>query len=228
MEHILEILQNHFPFILEHKYIFLLIASSIEGFNTMILTGFLISVGAFKLLPAALICLAGETISSYFWYGVGRMGGASSIDWLTRNSPRKRRFVERFRSYIEQYTSQILLLVKLTFSLTIITLVLVGSTKYNIRKFSLYNFVGSIGWVIITFSIGYFFGQGYKLYLGYFENISYLIVFLVIAGIIIYTTQHISSAIFTRTIFINDRLQTLNEKIKEGVNKIMDDKNERT
>lgn len=227
MEHILQFLQLHFPFLLEHKYVFLFLASAIEGFNTMVLTGFLVSIGGFALMPAALVCLGAEITSSYFWYYLGYWGGAKPIDWLTRSSQRRKKFVERIRSYLERYTGRILLVMKLTFSLTIVTLVLTGSMKYSIKKFSFFNFVGSVGWIIVTFSIGYFFGQGYKLYLEYFENISYLLIFAVVAITIIYAAESISDAIFMRTLAINDRLQDLNEKIKEGLNKLMEDTDER-
>jgi membrane-associated protein len=226
MEHILQLIQEHFPALLEHKYLFLFIAASLEGLNTMILAGFLVSIGGLALIPAALICFAGEMINSYFWYTLGYMAGAKPIDWLTRNSPSKRKLVERIRSYLERHTGKILLMSKITFSLTIATLILTGSMKYNLKKFSWYNLIGSIGWIIITFSIGYFFGQGYKYYLDYFESLSYLIIFLIVAAIVVYAAEGISSAIFTRTIFINDRLQELNEKIKEGLSKLIDDGDE--
>ncbi len=223
MEHILQLIQDHFPVLLEHKYLFLFIAASLEGFNTMVLAGFLVSIGGLALIPAALICFAGEIINSYFWYTLGYTTGARSLDWLVRKNPKKQKLVEKVRAYLERHTGKILLLSKVTFSVTIFTLILTGAMKYSFKKFSWYNFIGSIAWIIITFSIGHFFGQGYKYYLDYFENVSYLILFIGLAAIIIYAAEGISNAILTRTIFINDRLQELNLKIKEGLSKLVDD-----
>ena len=227
MESILELIKTHFPSLIEHRYLFLFIAASIEGFNTLVLAGFLVSIGAMSLVPAALAGFAGEVINSYFWYALGYFGGARPLEWFTRKSQYKRDFVEKIRKYFELHAGKLLLLVKVTFSLTIITMLLTGSMRYSPKKFTFYNILGSLGWVVVTFGIGFFFGQGYKLYLEYFQSLGYLILFLAAAAVIIYFAEHISSAIVTHTVLINDRLQELNQKIKEGISRFLDDPNER-
>ncbi|MDP2631004.1 MAG: hypothetical protein Q8P56_06405, partial [Candidatus Uhrbacteria bacterium] len=110
MEQLLLFLQNHFPYLVEHKYTFLLIAASIEGLNTMILAGFLVSIGGLALIPAALICLTGELLNSYFWYGVGYASGGKSIAWYTRKNPKRERLVEKIRGYLNRHTGKIILI----------------------------------------------------------------------------------------------------------------------
>ncbi len=218
MQSLLHFFQVHFPSVLEHRYAVLFVASSLEGFNTMVLAGFLVSIGALALVPAALICFAGEFINSCFWYSIGYGIGAKPIDWFVRNDPRKRRLVERIRRYLERYTGRILLLMKVTFSLTIVTLILTGSIKYRFKKFALYNFIGSIGWIIVTFTIGYFFGQGYKLYISYFAHIGYLLIFVVVVVSLLYSAEKISRSILVRTVFVADRLREMKDKLRDGIN----------
>jgi len=223
MEHLIELIRNHFPILIEHKYIFLFISSSLEGMNTMVVAGFLVSIGGLAFIPAALICLAGEIINSYLWYGVGYFGGSKSIEWFIRNSPRKKRLVEKIRSYLEGHTGKILLIGKVTFSITIVILILIGSTKYSLKKFTFYNFFGSILWIIITFTIGHFFGQGYKYFVDYLQNISYLILFIGIILILTYAAESMSSLFISRALRVNDHLRRLNSRIKEGMTRLFND-----
>ena len=64
-----------------------------------------------------------------------------------------------------------------------------GSLKYNLRKFALYNFIGSVGWVAMTLFIGYFFGQSYKFFIVYLRNFTYFLVFLGGAIAVIYAIK---------------------------------------
>lgn len=214
-------IEAHFPSLLEYRYLILLIATSLEGFNTMILAGFLISIGTLSLIPAFFVCLAGEIFNSFMWYGVGYWAGAKPIDWFVRNSPRKKRFVQRIRSYLEKYTGRIVLLMKLTYSVTIPVMIMTGSLKYNLKKFTLYNVIGSIGWVIMMFSIGAFFGEGFKHYARYFVDLSYLVVFIIAVLVFIGLVEHFGKVLMERAMSTMEKIREAGEKISEGLDKII-------
>ena len=80
MENFLNFLQLHFPLIVEHKYIFLFLGAMIEGLNTMVLGGFLVSTGSIPLLPTLLVFTLGYTVNGYLWYLIGYFVWANSID----------------------------------------------------------------------------------------------------------------------------------------------------
>ncbi|MGZ3776681.1 MAG: DedA family protein, partial [Mucilaginibacter sp.] len=56
-----------------------------------------------------------------------------------------------------------------------------GVVKLDIKKFSLYNFIGSISWVTILTLIGFFLGRKYP------EEIKYYLKYVVL-GLILLTT----------------------------------------
>jgi len=213
MDSILIFLQTHAPIILEHKYLFLFIASILEGFNTLVIAGFLVSVGGLSLIPAALVCLAGEVVSGFVWYTIGYFGGSKSVEWFVQRNPRRRQFIERARHYLDQHTGKLILFAKFTFSLTIATLIMVGSIKYNVKKFAFYNVVGSFGWVVITFGLGTFFGEGYKIYAHYLKEIGFLIIFAVLAIALIVWIEKKSGSMISRTFDFEDHLHHFNERI---------------
>ncbi len=205
----------HYPLLLHYKYLLLLVVGTLEGFNVFIIAGFLISIGTLAFVPAFFICLVGELINSYFWYFVGYYGGAKPIDFFVRKSQKKRALVEKIRTYMHQHTAKVLVLVKLTYSVTVATLILIGSIKYSLKKFSFYNFFSSIGWVIITFGIGYFFGRGYQLYVTYFQNVSYIILFIAAVIAIVYIGERVSQAAFSQLMQISETLYVVGNKARD-------------
>ena len=221
MEPVLNFLQTHFPIIVSHPYLFLFLGSAIEGMNTMILGGFLVSTGFVLLVPLLFIFIAGETINGTIWYFVGYFAGSKPIDKWGRSKPRSEKVINIVQKYFEKYSGRAILLTKFTFSLTIATEIMAGSLKYNFRKFSIYNFIGSSGWVCMTLFTGYFFGQSYKLLFRYLENFWYLIIFLGGAIALIYILKAIFRSAFIRSLVMHDRVKYLGNKIKNGLGRLV-------
>ena len=221
---IVESIELQFPLIAQYKYLFLFIATSIEGFNTIILAGFLVSIGSVALVPTLLICIIGDFLNGWGWYLVGYFGGAKPIDKWGRKDPKSRRIIEKVEEYFTKYSGRAIVFTKFTFSLTIATLIMAGSLKYNLKKFSWFNFLGSIGWVIVTMFIGYFFGESYKFFLVYLKNITYFIVFLGGAITLMYLLKLFFKSTFVRTLFISEKIKEFSEKIKDGFDKFLSDR----
>ncbi len=216
--------QLHFPELIEHKYLFLFLGAAIEGMNTMILAGFLVSIGSIALLPMFLLCVLGETINGYAWYAVGYFAGAKPIDKWGRRDPKSRRIIEKVEEYFGKYSGRAIVFTKLTWSLTIATLITAGSFKYNLRKFGWYNLLGSAGWAALTFFTGYFFGQSYKLLLIYLTNVFYVFAFLGGAIAIVYFIKISFRSAFIRSLFFADRIKSFSDKMKNGIDKFLSDR----
>ena len=147
MEAVLQFLETSFPVLIAHKYLFLFLGAMIEGLNTMVLGGFLVSVNSIKLLPTFLLFILAYTLNGYIWYTVGYFAGAKPIDKWGRKKEKSKRVIEKVEHYFTKYSGRAIVITKFTFSLTVATLIMAGSLKYSLKKFTLYNFVGSIGWV---------------------------------------------------------------------------------
>jgi membrane protein DedA with SNARE-associated domain len=222
MESIIDWIQIHAPFIIHHKYIFIFIGATVESMNTIILSGFLASIGSVAFLPVLLICLAGEILNGYMWYLVGYLGGSKPIDRWGRKDPKSRKIIETVERYFHKYSGRSIVLAKLTWSLTIATMIMAGSFKYNLRKFSNYNFIGAIGWVAITFFIGYVFGRGYQS-IFVITRIGYVILFFIAAVILIYILRHIFRSRFISSLSTMEHLREFGDKLKEGIDRFMSD-----
>lgn len=224
MDNFFNFFQAYFPFLINHKYLFIFLGASIEGPNTTILAGFLSSIGSISLLAAFFICILGETINGFVWYTVGYFAGAKPIDKWGRKDPKSRKIIEKVEEYFHKYSGKAIFIAKLTWSLTIATEIMAGSFKYNLKRFSLYNFLGSIGWVSLTFFVGYFFGQSYKLLFTYLRNAFFILTFLGGAITIGYLVKMSFRSAFIRSLFWADRIKELSTKMKNGIDKFLSDK----
>jgi len=224
MGNIVHLFESSFPTLVEYKYLLLFLGSIFEGLNSMVLGGFLVSVGSIKLLPIFLIFTVGYIFNGYLWYSVGYFAGAKPIDKWVRKDKKGRKIVEKVEEYFHKYSGRAIVFTKFTFSLTIATLIMAGSLKYNLKKFSLYNFIGSIGWVALTLFIGYFFGQSYKFFIEYLKGFSYFILFLGGAVILVYILKFIFGSAFIKSLFLKERLKDFSDKLKDGIDKFLSDK----
>lgn len=220
MEGILDAIQNNFPLIVEHRYLFIFIGAVIESLNTLILAGFLASIGAVSFWPIILICLAGEFLNGMMWYSVGYFGGAKPIDRWGRKDARSRRIIETVENYFHRYSGRAIILTKLTWSLTIATMIMAGSLKYDLKKMALYNLIGSIGWLAITFTVGYVFGQSYQA-LFIVHNVAYVFLFLIVALMLIYFMKVFFRSAFIKSLLAKEGLKKATDIVKDGIDRMM-------
>lgn len=181
----LEIIYALKDFVVSHVYLFLFLGTFFEGLNTIVLAGFLASFEKVLLSATFPLLLFAHILNGYAWYLVGRKSG----DFVLRRFGGKKgveKTMERIGRYFDRYSGRAVILSKFTLGFEIATLTLAGSLKYNFKKFSLYNAVGSLGWVSMTLFVGYFFGQSFKFFFTAIKNISLAIVFLAIAIALIY------------------------------------------
>jgi len=223
MESVLIFFQTYFPILIEHKYLWIFLGASIEGPNTVILAGFLASMGSLSLWPVFLLCLGGEIINGYIWYAVGYFAGAKPIDKWGRKDQKSRKIIEKVEEYFKKYSGRAIVIAKLTWSLTIATMIMSGSLKYNLKKFSIYNFIGSLGWIIMTFFVGFFFGQSYKFIFDYIRDAVYLLVFLGGAVAVGFILRFIFRSMFVKSLFLRERLKDIGEKVRDGIDKFLSD-----
>lgn len=219
MEQFLNFLQLNFPIIFSHKYIFLFLGSMLEGLNTMVLGGFLVSTRSLPLLNTFFVFTLGYTLNGYIWYAVGYWGGATPIDKWGRSKPKSDKIIRTVQYYFEKHSGKAIVITKFTFSLTIAALIMAGSLKYNLKKFSVYNFIGSVGWVAMTMFIGYFFGQSYKFFIVYLKNFTYFLVFLGGAIALMYILKAVFRSAFIRGIIEHEHVRHYREKLRNGLDR---------
>ena len=220
MENVLQFIQDNLPWLIEHRYLFIFLGVALEGLNTTILAGFLASVGVVSLWPAFFLALVGQIINAFGWYTVGYFAGSKPIDKWGRKDEKSRKIIEKVEQYFKRYSGRAIFIAHITWSLTIATMIMAGSFKYDLKKFTLYNFFGSTVWVLMVFFVGYFFGQSYKYLFDYLKNI--VIIFLFLGGAIAvgYIIKKIFRSIYVRSLFLREHWDKFNHKMKEKIDEL--------
>ena len=217
MDGLLKFIQEHLPFLISHLYLFLFLGGLIEGMNSLIFGGFLASFGQVKTILILPLLIFAHTLNGYMWYTVGYFGGSKSLDKWGHKSKLSHNIINNINSYFQKYSSRAIMFSKFTFSLEIATLIMAGSLKYNLKKFSKYNFYGSIGWVSMTFFVGYFFGQSFKLFFTFIKNITLFFVFLGGAIALIYLVTILLRRYYIGYLSLREKIRDFREKVVDGI-----------
>lgn len=221
MEPFLNLIKDYAPYLISYKYFFLFLGGMIEGMNTLVLAGFIASSGQVKLAYILPLLIVAHTINGFGWYLVGYLGGAKSLDkWGHRNKI-SHQVINKIEEYFKKYSARAIMFAKFTFSLEIATMILSGSLKYDLKKFAKYNFYGSIGWVTLTVSIGYFFGESFKVFFSFIKNFTLFLIFLALAIIVIYVIKILLKRYFVGYLLVQQKIKELGEKLRDGLNGFM-------
>lgn len=226
MEALLEFFKTHLPWLIQYRYLFLFFGAVFEGLNTMVLGGFLASVGAVGLAQIFLLMTLGHTLNGYMWYSVGFFGGARALDKWGHRQKLSHEIIEKVTHYFNKYSGRAIVFTKFTFSFEIATLIMAGSLKYKLKDFSKYNFLGSLGWTFITFTIGYVFGQSFNLFRLFIRNITYFFVFLVGAIALVLILRLIINSAFIKSLKFEERIRKIRETVKDKLNTFLEDLSE--
>jgi membrane-associated protein len=212
---------NNYPFIAQNKYLLIFLIGLFEGFGSLLFAGFLVSINVLSLAPTFLVMLGSEITNGFMWYAVGYWGGSRPIEWIIAGNKKKQNFLERVKRYFEMYAGVAILLAKLTFSVTILTMIFVGSIRYNLKKFGFYNIVGSFFWVIMILAAGYFFGEGYKVFFQYWKNVSHFVLYIIVAIALIYLIRMALRTVVIDYMALVEKIDSLTEKSRNWLDKFI-------
>jgi len=126
-----------------------------------------LNVNIFMLLSAVTVA----AIAGYFaGYASGRMAGPRLFKRENSLLFRKSHLLKA-KSFFKKYGAQSLVAGRFLPIIRTFAPILAGATKLDLKKFSLYNIIGSFLWVWILIPIGYFLGRKYPQIINYLEFI---------------------------------------------------------
>src|SRR6185312_12410082 len=154
----------------------------LPGDYLLFLAGLLCATGVLQIHIYTLVIslIAAGVLGNYtgYWFGF-RTGPVL----FKRNESLffKKRYVTMAEEFYSKYGGMALVLGRFFPIIRTFAPIFAGVAKLDIRKFSLYNFIGSIAWVTILTLIGFFLGRKYP------EEIKYYLKYVVL-GLILLTT----------------------------------------
>ena len=180
MEQILTLLQTY-------GYIILIPLAAFEGQVVALVSGFLVYLGIFHIVPVFIIFILGDFVPDVAYYWIGRLGNKKNF--LEKYGNKVKIVSDNF--YIIErlwnvHSKKTMMASKLAYGLSTPLLISAGLVKLPFKKFALYSFLMSIGQYSIILSLGFFLGHSYYLAAGYIENAGLIVALLVIIIVSIY------------------------------------------
>jgi undecaprenyl-diphosphatase len=152
-------------------YVFLLLTTLLEGIPligmlvpghiSIIIAGFLGSVGVLNIYWVGAIALVGAVLGDFIGFQLGRRYGMSFIDRLRPYFFIKDSHIEKARSLLERHTGKAMIIGRFSPITRALMPFLVGTSQTSRGKFWLFNVIGAISWTLSSLLVGYVFGAGY-------------------------------------------------------------------
>ncbi|HVW15065.1 MAG TPA: DedA family protein [Mucilaginibacter sp.] len=154
----------------------------LPGDYLLVLAGLLCATGILDIHISVLIAslIAAGVLGNYTGYWFGFRTGPLLF---SRNESFffKKRYIKMAEDFYAKYGGMALVLGRFFPIIRTFAPIFAGVAKLNLKRFSVYNFIGSVSWVTILTLIGYFLGRKYP------EEINYYLKYVVL-GLIIFTS----------------------------------------
>ncbi|HTP57225.1 MAG TPA: VTT domain-containing protein [Candidatus Paceibacterota bacterium] len=186
------------PMIGQYRYPLLAGITVIEGTVSLLVVGVLAAAGVLSPWATFVSCLIGSVIGGYFWYGVGYWAGAGPLEKFMHSSEVRRALFERIREHSERAAGIIVFLAKLGYAITVPTLIIVGSLRFDLKRYSLANAAGTLIWVSVLFWVSFFAGKPAVQLVANLRVAGIIVVIAVVGVLSVWLLRVTSSALIRR------------------------------
>ncbi|HUO75614.1 MAG TPA: DedA family protein [Candidatus Paceibacterota bacterium] len=159
MSPLLHWFQGVSPVIGQYRYPLIAGITVLEGTVSLLVFGVLAAAGILNPWATFFSCIIGSVVGGYFWYGIGFWAGARPLERFMHSSEVRRALFERIREHSERTAGIIVFLAKLGYAITVPTLIIVGSLRFDLKRYSLANAAGTFIWVSVLFWLSFFAGK---------------------------------------------------------------------
>lgn len=145
--------------LIHYKYAVLFLSIIIEGPLVTMFAGLAAAGGYMNFWLAYIAILAGEVGGDVFYYALGYWGREKIIlkyRWLAKIFLPE---VEKIERLFKKHPAKTLIISKITHVIGLPFLIAAGIAKYNLARFSLYDFIATIPKSLALLAVGYFFSQ---------------------------------------------------------------------
>src|SRR4030042_2038432 len=211
METFLISLKDYIIHLDEFAYIFLFLINLIPGAGIAapIMGGFLSSMGYLKFTLIFPTLVLAEITVGIIWYFVGYLSGRKPLDKWGHKIKLDKHKLELAENYFNKYAGLTVLLGELSYGFTIAVMIIAGVMKMHLKKFISVHALGAFLWVLMIFSIGYFFGFSYKSVEIYVKDFSLFFIFIGSSLIAAYLLNLIIKKVAMRFIKIDEFIQKI-------------------
>ena len=148
-----------FGLLYTYSYFVLFPLVVIEGPVTMIIAGFLVSLGFMDFLPTYLTIVSGDLVGDMIYYSAGRWWLNKTYRGVLNFFNINMKFVRRLEITLKKNKGPVLFFGKLSHAIGGIILFAAGSAEIPVRDFLEFNFLATLPKSLILLAVGYYFGS---------------------------------------------------------------------
>ncbi len=149
-------------FIKEYGYWILYPLAVFEGPLATLAGGSVAALGLLKVELVFLISLFGDLTMDLILYAIGFFGNKRLRNFIGRH-PKIEIKRQKIQAFFEKHGGKVIFLVKITTGLSYITFITAGMIRMPLKKFLFFSFLGGIIWSGLLITLGYFYGNLYKI-----------------------------------------------------------------
>ncbi len=185
--------------VLVHSYWLMFIAMLVEGPVVTAAAAFAVALGYFNLIIVFILALLGDLVADVIYYFIGYISRVAIVDKIGHRFGLTEARIKKIEHLAKQHSWKTMLVLKLTPFIPTPGLIIVGTTKMPLRKFTFYSLAITLPKTIIFMTVGYYFGRSYDLLSRYFKNgIIAIIIIAAVVFLIYYIYQKVTAALADR------------------------------
>ena len=186
------------PFVGQYRYPLLAGVTILEGTWSVLVVGVLAAAGVMNPWWTFIACLVGTSVGGFFWYGVGFWAGEAPLKKFMHSTEVRRALFERIKEHSERAAGIIVFLSKLGYAITVPTLIIVGSLRFNMKKFAVANIAGSIIWISVLFWVSFGAGKPAMQLLASFRIAGIVVVVVIVGLLSVWLLRVVSNTLIRR------------------------------
>ena len=155
-----------FETLLRHGYLFLVVWVFLEQIGlplpslpVLLAAGALAGTSRMNFAAALVSCSLATVLADFVWYELGRRRGIKVVQWLCRISLEPDSCVRRTEGIFEKQGAKSLLFTKFIPGLNAVIMPLAGIFQMRLRRFLLFDALGTVLWLGTYIGLGYVFSE---------------------------------------------------------------------
>ncbi len=165
-------------------YLLMYLGMVAEGPIVTAAASFAAALGYFDVGIVFLLAILGDLTGDAAYYAIGYIGRRTVIDRFGHRLGLSRARMERIERLIKTHPWKAMVAIKFTFATP--GLIMVGVTRMDIRKYTMYCVAIILPRVLLFTVLGYYFGNAYASISQYIENAQYFLVMTIMVVLVIY------------------------------------------
>ena len=159
-------MQDIFTSLSTYGYIFLFLYTLGGGFLALIASGVLSYTGQMDINISIIIAIIANFLGDMGLFYLAKNNKKQIYAYIKKH----RRKLALSHIFIKKYGSKVIFIQKFIYGIKTLVPIAIGLSSYDIKKFTIYNFIASIFWAV---SIGYTSYLSGKILINFYENIVY-------------------------------------------------------